>query len=216
MGESFIKFQPNYKISVLFPEENKSSCKCYSFYSERTPMAVVRFFSNITCQEFYGKKNLKIVVKHTTYTPTGRKRVKNLTYHRHLVKDFTLEEVISRLKAKVLKDSASMPTKATRFSLCIRNKISQETDTKYLTFNDKGNYEDIFAKFRRILAEIEKKEQKGMVYISDTPIESSHTIILFKSGSMKDLKKPTKSFSINIPYFSSEEIVNLIRGDKIE
>lgn len=212
MVDLFIKQQPNYKFTILFPETKKFVSKSFSFFSQRTPMAVVRFLSDITCQEFYGKKNLKIILKHTTYTPTGRKKFKTITYYRHLIGDFTLDQIMTGFKNRVAKDSASLNTKSTRFSLCIRNNISQETDTKYLTFNHNDSYNDVFSFLQSVLQKIEQEQQKGMIYISDKPIKSSHSLVLFKSGSMQNLKQPTKSFSVNIPYFSSEEIVDLITG----
>lgn len=110
-------------------------------------------------------------------------------------------------------DSLSFDVKHTRFTIRIRNNISCETDTKDISFNEQDkSFDDLFSFIRFIAEQIQEQSKNQMLYISDKPIKSSHTIILMTTGTAQRLAQPVKSFSINIPYFSSQEIAEMFQG----
>jgi hypothetical protein len=201
MAQIFIKKLANYKLIV---NSGREKTKCISFYSKRNLNSVIKLVSDTICSNtIHIEKNVRILFQ----------KIGHGTKTRHYKVDADTD-VFALIKDSIRNDGVSVDVKDTRFTLRIRNNISQETDTKDISFNDGKEFEDLFSFIKFLANEIEQQSKKQMLYISDKPIKSSHTIILMRTGNKQRLLQASKSFSINIPYFSSQEIAEMFQGEQ--
>ena len=198
------KIFPNFEI-IMWKKMGKRKISL-TFYSDRTVDEVSDYLSSRLKTSYNSTSGLRMMI-----LKKGHKgKTIDLNYHLLPIEDvkFHVHKSLMRMKGFV-------SVKQTRFQIIVRNRVSQQNDSRVTTFNSSLRFNEIVTKAQKVLEKkIEKMKKDDVIFHFTKNVKSTHNVTITHAGTLERRKKNSKTFSICVPNYSSREVIDLLREDK--
>jgi len=127
--------------------------------------------------------------------------------------DVPIEKVRFNTLKTLSKMKGFMNVKQTRFQIVVKNQMSQQNDSRVVTFNSALTFDEIVKDVERFLNNrIEKVKKEDVLFDVGKKVKTTHYVTVTLAGTLERRKQATKTFSIFIPHYSSAEVIDLLRS----
>lgn len=201
------KLSPNFQLSMSKLVEDNIETKFYSFYSAQTTKQLIKLFKQRLKTSYKTPCQFQLKLCNTE---TGELE-KTIIYY-HDIELIALKVIIIKYLMTI---KEIVDTKHTRFCINIQNKTTRQIDTKTISFNSKLCMNELIKNIKKdFVIKIEKIKKEDVVFEYQQNVKTTHYITLRHTGTLSRRKTSTKSFGVNLPNHSSQELIELLRGKK--
>ena len=138
----------------------------------------------------------------------GKKKKIEFNYH-----DLNINDIKSRVYKNILCYNSTIDIKNTRYRIIVQNKDSSQLDVKTFTFNSTLQFKKLYMIIKnKLYKEIEKVKEEEIVFLKTKKKKTTHYVSLMRAGNKERLLQPSRAFSINLPNYSSKEVIEIMNG----
>jgi hypothetical protein len=201
----FKKIEPNCVMEVSKNMDDFTTTKTFSFYASKEPKAIIGLINTRFCATYDAPCKVKVKI-------IRDKEIMAKTFPYH---DLSIEDIKSRIEKCLFSSQGIVDVKNTRYKITVFNTISSQLDRKKYVFNCEAGFDELFSIVKNHFCELEKKVVSEELIHDDYKKrrKSSHYVTLSMEGTFERSKKSSKTFKINLPSHSSQEILQLMGGD---
>lgn len=168
---------------------DKDRSQCWSIHAEGSREWLME---NIMKVLEPGEETVKILI-----------RQKNGSMSR-MIKVKKSSEVLPRLKEQLSLRKTIVDVKKNRYHLFIKYKGSREHDSKTITINAEGDFDDVFKDVERVVdSVVDKEHEKNIIFVGEK-YKTTHVWIIEQNNRRK-------CKSVSLDGYSSEDFMELIK-----